>query len=624
MLQDIRDNSQGIIAKVIIALMIVPFVFFGIDSLFTSGGGVDVAEVNGEQISEAELLYGIDRQKQRLAQQLGDSYDPNVIQDSMLKPQVLESLIQRSLFKDQAKKLSVVASNKLLDKSIVESPDFQEGGVFSVARYEGLLRANGLTTIAHRQQLKTQIEASHIAGGLQGSAFATEKDLAMLATVIDERRDLRYMVVPAAKLEDIEPISTEAVQAFYDANAQQFLSEEQANVDYIEMSMQDFYQDVAEEDIRSTYDREKAAFEGGVQRNVAHIMLEINDSLDVDAASAKLQALSIQVQEGADFSKLAQEHSDDLATAELGGELGFIEEGDFPEFDSALTGLEQGQLSELIVTETAVHLLKILEANRREFADFASSHDRIEEQIKRAAAKPEFITSIEALADATFGAEDLLAGAEEFGLTVKNSDYFGRADTAGLAAHRVVRNLAFSDEFLAENGNSDVLELSEDTVVVLRLKDFKAAEAKPLIVVAEQIELQLQQEKLAGHTAARAQGFVEQLKNDDNIENLAKSNKLEWQVSLDTKRSSIAVDQAILSEAFAAQEFVGASALGVATLSNGDHAVIQVKNVQLGKLSRVPAADQLALAGSYKQSLGNSDFDRYFKSVRDQADVTIY
>ena len=56
MLQDIRDNSQGVIAKVIIGLIVAIFVLFGAESII--GGFVaapSVGTVNGEEITEAQL-----------------------------------------------------------------------------------------------------------------------------------------------------------------------------------------------------------------------------------------------------------------------------------------------------------------------------------------------------------------------------------------------------------------------------------------------------------------------------------------------------------------------------------------------------------------------------------------
>ena len=56
MLQDIRDNSQGVVTKVIIGLIVAVFALWGVES--SIGGFVaspSVAEVNGEEITEQQL-----------------------------------------------------------------------------------------------------------------------------------------------------------------------------------------------------------------------------------------------------------------------------------------------------------------------------------------------------------------------------------------------------------------------------------------------------------------------------------------------------------------------------------------------------------------------------------------
>ena len=56
MLQDIRDNSQGVISKVIIGVIIAVFALTGASYLIDRLPITSVAEVNGEEITEAQLL----------------------------------------------------------------------------------------------------------------------------------------------------------------------------------------------------------------------------------------------------------------------------------------------------------------------------------------------------------------------------------------------------------------------------------------------------------------------------------------------------------------------------------------------------------------------------------------
>ena len=59
MLQDIRNNFQGTFAKIVIAIICIPFVLFGVESLFGGGAGNKVAEIDGEVITSQDLNQAI-------------------------------------------------------------------------------------------------------------------------------------------------------------------------------------------------------------------------------------------------------------------------------------------------------------------------------------------------------------------------------------------------------------------------------------------------------------------------------------------------------------------------------------------------------------------------------------
>src|SRR5690606_7133808 len=82
MLQNIRDNSQGWIAKTIIGLIIVLLALTGFEAIFNSAGKQQTAaEVNGEEITLAELNQAIELQRRQLLQQFGRDFDTSLIED---------------------------------------------------------------------------------------------------------------------------------------------------------------------------------------------------------------------------------------------------------------------------------------------------------------------------------------------------------------------------------------------------------------------------------------------------------------------------------------------------------------------------------------------------------------
>jgi len=73
MLQDFRDNLNGVAKIVLVAIIIIPFALFGVDALFVGGDDVEeVANVNGESISERSLRQAVLVQKQQIMNKFQD------------------------------------------------------------------------------------------------------------------------------------------------------------------------------------------------------------------------------------------------------------------------------------------------------------------------------------------------------------------------------------------------------------------------------------------------------------------------------------------------------------------------------------------------------------------------
>jgi peptidyl-prolyl cis-trans isomerase SurA len=97
-----------------------------------------------------------------------------------------------------------------------------------------------------------------------------------------------------------------------------------------------------------------------------HILLETNEVLDDDAIQQKLRGIREQILGGDSFSTVAQAVSEDTVSAVDGGDLGWIEPGQFvPEFEKAVASLEIGALSEPFRTRFGWHIAEVLE--RRSF-----------------------------------------------------------------------------------------------------------------------------------------------------------------------------------------------------------------------------------------------------------------
>ena len=127
MLQNIRDNSSGIIAKIIVGLIAVTFVVTGVN--FFNGGDGDnvIAEVDGVEITERRFVEKLEQERRQL---LSILRDPSAVNEDLLRQSVLNALIEEAAATRYSQKLSFGVTDQLVDQVLVEIPQFQTDGRF--------------------------------------------------------------------------------------------------------------------------------------------------------------------------------------------------------------------------------------------------------------------------------------------------------------------------------------------------------------------------------------------------------------------------------------------------------------------------------------------------------------
>ncbi|TLG90652.1 peptidylprolyl isomerase, partial [Pseudomonas edaphica] len=344
MLQNIRDNSQGWIAKTIIGIIVALMAFTGIEAIFQASGNnkQDVAKVNGEEITQTELGQAVDMQRRQLMQQLGKDFDASLLDEKLLREAALKGLIDRKLLLQGAADSKFGFSEAALDQVILQTPEFQVDGKFSAERFDQVIRQLGYTRMQFRQMLTQEMLIGQVRAGIAGSGFVTDAEVLAFARLEKQTRDFATVNIktdPAAvKLTDDE------VKAYYDKHAKEFMTPDQVVIDYLELKKSSFFDQVTvkDEELQAAYQKETANL--AEQRRAAHILIEVNDKTTDAQAKAKIEDIQARLAKGEKFDALAKEFSQDPGSANNGGDLGFAGPGVYdPDFETALYALNKDQ-----------------------------------------------------------------------------------------------------------------------------------------------------------------------------------------------------------------------------------------------------------------------------------------
>lgn len=92
-----------------------------------------------------------------------------------------------------------------------------------------------------------------------------------------------------------------------------------------------------------------------------HIMIEASELVSSRQAMDEIRSVHQQLKDGADFATLAKENSDDVSSANLGGDLGwFLPQRYGTRIEQTLVALQDGEISEPFQTEAGWHIIERL------------------------------------------------------------------------------------------------------------------------------------------------------------------------------------------------------------------------------------------------------------------------
>ncbi len=604
MLQNIRKNIQGWAARIIIGLIILTFALFGVESILAPGGDPSVAEVNGQPISRNDLQIQINMQKRRLMMSMGDNLDPAMLDDQVLAGPALEYMVQKALLLQSADDYSLAISDEKLNEFITGNPAFHIEGRFDPQRYQTLLSDQGFTPAGFREALREDVLMTQLRAGISGAEFATPAELDQLAILREERRDIRYLTVPIERFKDASALPEEEIQNWYEERQEQYQSAETVDLEYIELRAEDFTVEVEESEVRALFESQKDDLVLPEQRAVSHILFEQGEDETEEALRARIAALQAEIAtDASNFAELAAKHSQDLGSANFGGELGFTSGDAFPEeIEFAVAALALNTVSQPVNSEAGWHLLLVTDIRTGEAPSFEEMQMELTAELSQERSRRELITTAENLKDLVFNAEDLRAPAAELDLTVASAEGIGRAGGAGIFADQRVLRQAFSPELLGEGFNSDVIELDDGHFVVFRVARHKPAEALPLEVVRDDVVSAILESQARDKAVAYADELLAKLAAGSSVEELALAEGYDWQVELSARRDSLNLPQATREAAFGLLAPTQGSSFDYAQTANGD--------VEVFEIFRVTAGTPDTLNEQDRQRIGNTLADQ--------------
>jgi peptidyl-prolyl cis-trans isomerase D len=630
-LQSIRDRLNGIIALFVIGLLIIPFAFVGVSSYFTSGTVNAVAMVNDQEITLNDFNTAFQNYRRRLQAQMGTAFDPAFFDQLTVRRQFLDQMINEELLEQVSIDAGLAVTDEVLAAQIRNLSVFEVDGEFNVDVYQQRLAAQGITVPQFEADMRASLVMDQFPNAIGNSAIATRWEIEDYARLQDQQRAFGAVVIPAVE-DAVSVIEEEAVLAHYEENQSDYMSDEQVVIEYIELDAELIggEVDIDEEMLKARFEEQQARFISPEARLASHILIEVAPEapqVDVETARKKAEELSQRARDGEDFAALATENSQDLGSAQSGGDLGWIEPGYMVQaFEDGLYELTlENAISEPVQTRFGWHVIMLREIRPSEGMTFTEARDILVAEYQAEADERRFIEQADRLIDLIYEDPTTLdAAADELGLEVREAGPFGRAGGEGIAANQEVVDASFSDLVLGQGSVSDPVDLDTNHIVLILLKEHMPQDVMPLEEVRDQVVAAVRQQRAMNAASVLADSALTRLQNGETLEAIAAEQALEVIANEAATRAAPDVDARLRRELFLMEAPAeGSATTGVVELADG-YAVVRLDSVTDGVLAEDDLAKNQAYARRIASASATDEAMGFIQMLREQSTIEVF
>ena len=632
MLLAIRERIMGVVGWVILGILFVAFAFFGLNSYLQSSAVNYAATVNDQEISQARHQRAYQQLRTRMADMLGENYDPAQLNEDILKANALQQLINEELVLQAADSEGFAASNQLVAASINAIDAFKENGVFSKALYERVLGYQGIRPPEFEYNLKQEIIANQYREAIRRTAAATTKGLNQAYMLEGQKRQFNYMVLPLQSFSESLLITEQDIEDYYASHSEAFMTPERVRLQYLELDAAtlDPGIELDEQALQALYDEQSEKYVTPEERQARHILTALPPGADETAMAAALeesQGIVARLNAGESFEDLAKELSDDPGSAASGGDLGFFGRGVMDTaFENAVFGLQQGERSQPVQSAFGFHVIELTDIKAEVAIPLQDVREELADQLLAEERGNLFYEQSETLSSLAFEQPDTLQGAaDELALELKESDWVGKRGGTGIAENSAVVEAAFSEDVLLNGNNSTTLEIAPDHIVVVRVLEHQEASQQALEEVRADVEQLARNTKARELAEARGRELLAELTaGESTLDAIAAAEEVSNNRTELILRNAAEPAREIVSAAFALQApGEGETIYDGHAARNGDYVILALDQVREGSLSDLPETARQQAWRGLSRLQGEAELAAVMTVLKDQAVIHI-
>jgi len=619
MLQNIRERFTGRFALVVLALICLPFLFFGVPNDFIATE--DVASVDDINISQPYFENQYQNEMLRY-----DSEGIEIPDEARIfvRQNVLNNIINDVLTEKFINENGINISDEFIARVIQSSPEFMIDGQFSRDRYYTWLNERVIEPSLFEENQRINIRKGQLERGIRATSFVTPSEYRRYLNLIGEQRNVTIAEIDLSVLADPINLEEEDIQEYYSSRSNEFLQPESIDFSYIELRKDQLNNDleITDDEILQYYDDSGQRFAQDERRQASHILILLgeDEALSLQRANDTLE----RINNGESFSDLVLAISDDEGSKRSDGDLGMLPRSQLPgALGDAIFSMAEGEISEVVRTDFGFHIVRLDRVESDGKVPLELVESELKQELILQKAGQNFTDQERALSDALFDADNLSQLADIIGLEVMTEEFFSSQGGGSFGSNQIVIDAVFDAHRDNNFELSDILEIDANRSIVFQIEGYNEAKVRPLEDVRDTIVADMKlvsAEVLANDIATRLEGL---LIKGESIQEVANELSSVTTVNKLMNRASENDDFMLQASVFGEQRPKdGVPRIGTVIMSNGNYAVYSVTESIYGIPESIPQNERDDARELLNQRSGLSDYSAFISELEQRADIT--
>ncbi|CAH1385215.1 SurA N-terminal domain-containing protein [Candidatus Nitrotoga sp. M5] len=608
--------------QIVLALIILTFAFWGVDSYNKSSPGETLATVNGNNINQVEFDQALRQQQDRMRKVMGSNYDQAMFDQPEIKRTILENLISQRLLMSEARSIGLTVSEKYLAQNIANIEVFQKDGKFDKQLYESVLRRENMSPLTFEANVASELYMRQLMDAYTRNGYASNNTADNLVRLIEQQRVVAVANISLEPYLKLAKVDEAAVKDYYDMNLKEFQTDEQVKVEYVTFSADALQSQVTvdEAEIKKYYDERQNEFGSPEERQAAHILIAVSaEASDEDKVAAKTRAEKVlqEVKQSPDkFAVLAKQYSQDPGSAASGGDLGYFGPGAMVKpFEEAVYKLKVGEISDLVPTDFGFHIIKLLSVNPANTLPLDEARIAITQRLKLQKTNNKFAELAEQFNNIVYEQSDTLEPAAELvKMPIEKSDWLSKNESGSLPWTDKAIQAVFSEDVTKKKRNSTAIEIAPNTLFAARLLEYKPVSTRPFKEVNESIRKKLQRKQALESAVKQGQLVLAQLQSGEKV-------NVDWTVpTAITREQHPGFDNRMARHAFQADVTTLPAYVGIENELSG-YELIRVDEIK--EVADIDEVHHARYMQQLRQITGEEMFQAYLADAKKNSDITM-